>query len=265
MTVYAYYQVDAFTDEPFRGNPAAVMQLDAWLPDGVLAQIAAEHNLAETAFLVRRAPGHYDLRWFTPTVEVPLCGHATLASAHTLFTELGEAMDRLTFETQSGPLYVERHGSGYRMDLPASTVRPLPLDDKVTLALGQAPTELWVGQFLLAVFESEAAIRALTPDLAAVEALGQHLETAELCAAAPGDTVDFVSRFFAPSIGIPEDPFTGGAHTMLTPFWAERLGRTELTAHQASARGGDAVCHLSGDRVFLFGNAVTTIRGQMAF
>jgi len=266
VTRYDFYQVDAFTDQPFAGNPAAVMVLDAWLPDELLTKIAAEHNLAETAFLIKRAPGHYDLRWFTPMVEVPLCGHATFASAHVLYTELGETVPKVTFETKSGPLYVERKGDGYLMDLPADPPEKTELHAAVGQALGAEPLELYVGGlFLLAVFGSEDDVRGLTPDPSAVERLGQSVAKDEVCVTAPGDKTDFVSMLFAPSIGIPEDPFTGSTHAMLTPFWAERLGKTELTAHQASARGGDAVCYSSGDRVLLLGNAVTMIRGKISF
>ncbi|MEM6747737.1 MAG: PhzF family phenazine biosynthesis protein [Pseudomonadota bacterium] len=266
MTSYDFYQVDAFTDQPFAGNPAAVMLLDAWLPDDMLAKIAAEHNLAETAYLVKRSAGHYDLRWFTPAVEVPLCGHATLASAHVLYTEFGETSDRLTFETKSGPLHVVRQEGGYILDLPADPPERAELHPAVGRALGAEPLELYVGRlFLLAVYGMEDDVRGLTPDLSAVERLGQSVAKDEVCVTARGRDVDFVSRLFAPSIGIPEDPFTGSTHAMLTPFWAERLGKAELTAHQASARGGDATCYSSGDRVLLLGNAVTMIRGKISF
>ncbi|MEO1656138.1 MAG: PhzF family phenazine biosynthesis protein [Pseudomonadota bacterium] len=266
MTSHDFFQVDAFTDQPFAGNPAAVMMLDAWLPDDVLAKIAAEHNLAETAYLVKRGEGHYDLRWFTPAAEVPLCGHATLASAHVLYTELGETSERLTFETKSGPLHVERRDSSYTLDLPADPPGPVELHPAVGAALGAEPLELYAGRlFLLAVYGTEEEVRGLTPNLAAIEKLSEVVPSDEVCVTARGQDIDFVSRLFAPSIGIPEDPFTGSTHAMLTPFWAERLGKTELTAHQASARGGDAVCYSSGDRVLLLGNAVTMIRGKISF
>ncbi|MEO1042509.1 MAG: PhzF family phenazine biosynthesis protein [Pseudomonadota bacterium] len=266
MRSYDFYQVDAFTDQPFAGNPAAVMMLDAWLPDSAMTKIAAEHNLAETAFLVKREAGHYDLRWFTPAVEVALCGHATLASAHVLYTELGETSEKLTFETKSGPLHVEQQSGGYTLDLPADPPKRIDLHPAVGEALGAEPLELYAGQiFLLAVYGTEGEVLDLTPSLTAVAQLGQSGMMDEVCVTARGQTVDFVSRLFAPSIGIPEDPFTGSTHAMLTPFWAERLGKTELTAHQASARGGDAICYSSGDRVLLLGNAVTMIRGKISF
>ncbi|MEM7740453.1 MAG: PhzF family phenazine biosynthesis protein [Pseudomonadota bacterium] len=266
MRSFDFFQIDAFTDQPFAGNPAAVMILDAWLPDTTMVKIAAEHNLAETAFLVKREAGHYDLRWFTPAVEVPLCGHATLASAHALYTELGETADRLRFETKSGPLFAERRGGRYSLDLPADPPQKIDLHPSVGKALGAEPLELYLGRlFLLAVYGHERDVRSLAPDLAAVEKLSQWVGKDEVCVTARGEDVDFVSRLFAPSIGIPEDPFTGSTHAMLTPFWSERLGKTELSAHQASARGGDAVCYSSGDRVFLLGNAVTMIRGKISF
>lgn len=261
MTAHAFCVVDAFTDRPFAGNPAAVMLLDSFPDDDLLARIAAEHNYAETAFLVRREPGRYDLRWFTPSVEVPLCGHGTLAAAHALVSEHGEDAAVLRFETRSGALAVQRDGAGYVLDLPADLSGRVVADAGVARAIGARPDEVIRGRFLVAAFASEAAVRALAPDMAAVAAL----DADEVIATAPGLRTDFVSRMFAPKIGIPEDPFTGSAHTILTPYWAARFGRTTLSARQVSLRGGTAVCTLSADRVRLKGSAVTTMRGEMIF
>ena len=264
---HTLYQVDAFADRLFAGNPAGVMILDAFLPDRTLQALASENNLAETAFAVRRGPGAYDLRWFTPGTEVPLCGHATLATAHVLWTEEGEASDVLVFETRSGPLSVTRRGGAYVMDLPADppqTVRP---PDGLADALGIAPLAVLAGQYLLAVLPDEASLRALRPNLLALEALrvprGRGAAEDCLCVTAPGDRHDFVSRFFGPTVGITEDPVTGSAHCMMTPYWAARLGKTDLSAFQASPRGGAVGCALRGDRVELSGEAVTYMRAAL--
>jgi len=261
VTEHDFVVVDAFTDEPFAGNPAAVMVLDAFLPDDQLLKIAQEHNLSETAFLVKHTEDHYDLRWFTPGEEVPLCGHATLASGAALFEEHGIQADEIRFETKSGTLKVGRTDQGYRLDLPANMPTEVVDPPSLKEALGVEAEALFNGQFWLALLPSEEAVRAVVPNFAAIEAL----PVPELGITAPGNTTDIVSRLFAPKIGIPEDPFTGSLHAMLMPFWAERLGKTTLSAHQASERGGDAVCELSGDRVLLFGNAVVTMRGKMLF
>lgn len=261
MTVLDYVVVDAFTDRPFAGNPAAVMLLGSDLDYDLLQKIALEHNLSETAFLVPRGEAHYDLRWFTPSGEVPLCGHATLASGHALFTEYGVEGPEVRFETLSGPLAVRRTEDGYRLDLPAAEATPLEDPPSLEGAIGVEAQAVFSGPFLLAVLASEDDVRSVRPDFAAIE----KLPTPELGITAEGSRTDIVSRLFAPKLGIPEDPFTGSLHAMLVPYWSERLGKTRLTAHQASARGGDAVCELSGDRVFLFGNAATTMRGQIFF
>lgn len=261
MTTLDYLVVDAFTDKAFAGNPAAVMILDQFFDDDLLQKIAIEHNLAETAFLVKRGEAHYDLRWFTPGKEVPLCGHATLASGYALFTEYGLEADEVRFETLSGALAVKRDGDGFRLDLPANMPEPLEHPPSLVDAIGIEARAVMGGQFMLAVLGSEDEVRAVRPNFAAIE----ELPTPELGITAPGDNTDMVSRLFAPQLGIPEDPFTGSLHAMLVPYWADQMGKTTLTAHQASARGGDALCELSGDRVFLFGNAATTMRGQIFF
>lgn len=254
-------QVDAFADRPFTGNPAAVMPLEAWLDDATMQAIAAENNLAETAFYVpTTGDADYELRWFTPEVEVALCGHATLASGHVVLTDDG-ARDGVRFRTrQRGVLEVRRAGNGYALDLPA--LPPSPSNDlRSANALGVKPvaTLFREGGYFVTVLESEAELLALTPDFRrvgeAVPGDPSHIVTA------PGEHTDFVSRMFAPNAGIDEDPVTGSAHAVLTPYWAERLGRNILTAYQASKRGGHIACRLAGDRVILGGTCVTVIEG----
>lgn len=268
MTQYNLWQVDAFTDQVFKGNPAAVMVLDDWFADDVMLAIAAENNLAETAFVINRGAGQYDLRWFTPGTEVPLCGHATLAAAHTLWTECDERAEQLVFATQSGPLRVTRDGAaGYVMDFPADPPIPFDVPAGLAAALGAPIKEMWAGQYLLAVLESETAVRNLKPDMMALDAFrlprGRGAAV-DLTVTAPGENgLDFVSRFFGPTVGITEDPVTGSAHCMLAPYWSERLGKTALKAYQASARGGYVDCTVVGDRVVLRGAAVTYLRGAI--
>lgn len=260
------FQVDAFTDHVFAGNPAAVCPLSEWLPEARMQAIAAENNLAETAFFVPRAggaEGEYELRWFTPAVEVALCGHATLATAHVLFSHLGATAEVLTFHSKSGPLRVSRRATDGRLtlDFPAQPPRPLPQHPDYLLdGLRATPLHILAGPDLIAVFDSEAEVRALRPNLA-------HLAKVEyrgIIVTAPGtEGIDFVSRFFGPQVGVPEDPVTGSAHTQLVPYWAARLGRTELRARQVSARSGDLWCELRGERVLISGFAVTYLRGEI--
>lgn len=262
-----FWVVDAFTSEAFKGNPAAVCPLEAFLEDTRMRDIARENALSETAFLVRRespddAPA-YDLRWFTPAVEVDLCGHATLASAHVVFTELTRRAERVTFHTKSGPLEVTREGAALTMRFPARppiphTPSPVELA-AVVEALGRAPVALYRGtDAIVARLEAEADVTELAPDMGRVAAL----DVSCVIVTAPGGSgVDFVSRFFAPRKGVPEDPVTGSAHCTLAPLWAERLGKTELSAAQRSARGGTLRCRVDGDAVFLTGEAVLTKRG----
>ena len=262
MTTISFAQVDAFADRPFTGNPAAVMPLDHWLDDAVLRAIAAENNLAETAFLVpTEGDADYELRWFTPTVEVALCGHATLACGHIILSADQSRTD-VRFRTRMhGVLQVRRTGGGYELDLPA--LPPSPTNDLRSagaLNVKPAATLFQDGGYFVVLLESEAEPRALEPDLRtlgdAVPGNFCHIVTA------PGERTDFVSRMFAPNAGIDEDPVTGSAHAVLTPFWADRLGRTELTAFQASARGGHVSCRLEQNRVVLGGRCVTVIEGQ---
>lgn len=257
------FQVDAFTDRPFAGNPAAVVPLAEWLPDAQLAAIAAENNLSETAFFLRGCDP-VPLRWFTPAAEVELCGHATLATAHVLLTELAPDQTEARFETRwSGPLVVRRATSGYRMDFPALPAEPSDPPAGLAHAIGVSPEAALVGHKWLAVLADEAAVRAVRPDMAALA----RLDCQGVIVTAPGDAVDFVSRFFAPRVGVPEDPVTGSAHCVLTPYWSARLNRGDrpMTARQVSARGGDVGCRLVEDRVELTGAAVTVIRGKLRF
>ncbi len=259
MPKLSLYQVDAFTGRVFGGNPAAVVPLEAWLPDPVMQSIAAENNLAETAFFVRNKDA-WDLRWFTPAVEVDLCGHATLASAYVLYERLGVTDAVVSFDTRSGRLHVKREGDFLVMDFPSWMPKPLPPPPTLAKALGIAPREVLMSRDLMAVFDNEAQIKALDPDMTAIA----KLDTFAVIVTAPGkDGTDFVSRFFAPAKGIPEDPVTGRAHCTLTPYWAQRLGKTELRARQISARGGDLVCRYLGERVTIAGQAVMYLEGTI--
>lgn len=254
----AIYQVDAFASAVFAGNPAAVCPLDEWLPDATLQAIAAENNLSETAFLVKRG-ADYDLRWFTPAHEVDLCGHATLGSAHVIATHLAPGADAMRFHTRSGLLTVTRKGDTFTLDFPALPAKRGPDDADVVAALGAAPVEIWQGMDLMAVFAREAEVRALAPDLARVA----RLKTRGVIATAPGEACDFVSRFFAPQSGIPEDPVTGSAHCLLTPYWAKRLGKARLDARQISRRGGELAVELKGERVLISGRVAPYLEGRI--
>jgi PhzF family phenazine biosynthesis protein len=252
------YQIDAFASRVFEGNPAAVCPLDAWLDDALLQAIAGENNLAETAFFVPVEWG-FHLRWFTPLTEVDLCGHATLATAHVLFELLDYPEQAIRFRTRSGELVVERRGELLSMDFPALPPAPCPPPDALIEGLGQVPIEVLRASDYIAVFESEAAVRSLSPDFAKL----CELELRGVSVTAPGDNVDFVSRFFAPIVGVPEDPVTGSAHCELTPYWSPRLGKKRMHARQISRRGGDVECELQGDRVVLMGRAVTFMQGEI--
>lgn len=254
--------VDAFTSRLFRGNPAAVIPLPYWLDDATLQSIAQENNLSETAFLVAEAPGCYALRWFTPQVEIALCGHATLASAWVLFQGADSGRSRLSFSTRSGLLEVSRLPDGkLQLDFPAQPPRQTVAPSGLAEALGAAPREVWQGgPNWLAVYETAEQVQALQPDLAELN----RVPPGRVIVTAPGRDADFVSRFFAPGVGIPEDPVTGSAHCVLTPFWAARLGRNAFFARQLSARGGELWCELAGDRVRIAGYAVPYLQGTIA-
>ncbi len=263
MTHIPFAQIDAFADRPFTGNPAAAMPLDAWLDDAVLQRIAEENNLSETAFLVADESGaaDYELRWFTPATEVALCGHATLASGHYILSRDG-ARDRVTFRTRkAGLLSVERDDPGYAMALPAYPPQSAEIPGlREALGIESGETLRHPNGYDLTVLDSADAVLALSPDFRALAAIGNTLNIVT----APGDDTDIVSRVFAPAAGIDEDPVTGSAHSVLTPFWAERLGRARFTAFQASRRGGHIDCELVGDRVVLRGRCVTVIEGRFA-
>src|SRR6476660_4726805 len=245
------YQVDAFTDSLFGGNPAAVCPLETWLPEKTMQAIAAENNLAETAFFVREGRD-YALRWFTPTVEVDLCGHATLAAGQIVFRFIEPERDSVSFRTMNaGALVVSRRGEMLALDFPARPAVPVDPPPGLLAALGGAPREVLRARDDLVVYGSAAEVAALDPDLAALA----KVDCWAAIATAPGeDGIDFVSRFFAPAQSVPEDPVTGSAHCTLVPYWAKRLGKTELEARQVSARGGDLVCELGGDRVSIGGS-----------
>jgi predicted PhzF superfamily epimerase YddE/YHI9 len=231
------YQVDAFTMGSFSGNPAAVCPLNAWLDDDTMQDIAAENNLSETAFIVA-GEGSYGLRWFTPAIEVDLCGHATLAAAYVVLNHLQPELDSVSFDTVSGRLTVTRDGDRLSMDFPARAPKQVAASKALTDALGEAPSEVYESRDILALYEDEASVRR-------------------------GDHVDFVSRFFVPKAGIAEDPVTGSAHCTLVPFWAERLGRSQLVAHQVSARGGELHCEHRGDRVIISGQCTLFLTGSI--
>jgi PhzF family phenazine biosynthesis protein len=253
------YQVDAFTSKIFRGNPAAVCPLEYWPEDRLLQNIAAENNLSETAFFVRKED-YFEIRWFTPKVEVNLCGHATLASAHVIFRHFGIKGEEITFQSKSGILKVYQKGESLILDFPASKITSAIIKKDLSKALGKIPVSVYKsGQKLLALYEDEKTISVLHPDfekLKSVDFMG-------VIVTAPGDKVDFVSRFFAPRVGINEDPVTGSAHTLLIPFWAERLVKTKLKALQISSRIGELDCELKGDRVWIGGQAVTYLVGEI--
>jgi len=254
------FQLDAFATRRFEGNPAAVMLFPQFPADAVMLALAAENNLAETAFLVREG-NDWRIRWFTPRVEVPLCGHATLASAAVVMERLEPSLDEVVFHSASGPLRVMRRGHGYLMDFPARpSERMAQAPAGLAEALGAVPLEVWQNEFnYLALLDEPASVRGLQPDFAAIA----RLDRPGLIATAAGEgKFDFTSRYFAPAKGVDEDPVTGGAHCMLAPFWAARLGRLDFHASQASRRGGSLYCRLRGARVELEGACVFYLEGE---
>jgi PhzF family phenazine biosynthesis protein len=254
-----FFQVDAFTSKPFAGNPAAVMPLKEWLPDAMLQAIAAEHNLAETAYFVPKGQD-FHLRWFTPTVEMPLCGHATLASAYIVLNHLEPSRDNVVFHTLSGALSVARDGDRLVMDFPTRPNEPASASElePVVEAIGAKVIDLRRGWTYLAVVESEDVVRNMKPDIAKIAAL-----PLDVVVTARGAKADFVSRVFVPKFGIPEDPVTGAAHCMLVPYWSEILERRTFFARQLSSRGGELWLRLEGDRVKMAGHAVLTVSGEV--
>jgi PhzF family phenazine biosynthesis protein len=253
------YQVDAFSSHIFRGNPAAVCPLDSWPDDATMQSVAAENNLAETAFFIPTSEG-YHIRWFTPKTEVDLCGHATLASAHVLFEHLAYSEETILFHSRSGALRVTRESGMLAMDFPADPPEPVTPLPNLEAALGVKARACFKGRDdLMVLLDDEKEILHLNPDLRRLATLPCR----GVIATAPGENVDFVSRFFAPQSGIDEDPVTGSAHTTLTPYWADLLNKPVLTARQLSARGGELICELNGERVIIRGDAVTYLVGEI--
>jgi PhzF family phenazine biosynthesis protein len=254
------FQVDAFTSELFKGNPAAVCLLDQWLDDNLMQSIAAENNLSETAFITR-AGDQFSIRWFTPTVEVDLCGHATLASAYVIFNHTDYQGTEIIFHSsRSGELIVRKNGPNLYLDFPADVFLPCENLPEITQGLGCEPLEVYKGKTdYMAVLGSEAEVQNIRPDFVAIEKLAAR----GLIVTAPGKNVDFVSRFFGPQCGVNEDPVTGSAHTTLTPYWSAKLGRSDLTAKQISSRGGDLTCRNDGERVLIGGEAKLYMIGEI--
>ena len=255
-----FYQVDAFSKKIFGGNPAAVCLLESWPDDTTLQSIAAENNLSETAFLVPKSKEKYDLRWFTPAVEMDLCGHATLASAFVIFSFINSSLSSVYFETASGLLSVSRSGELLSMDFPSRKPEPTEKSPLLSQALGEEPLEVLKSRDLLVVFNDESAVRGMNPDF---DTLKQIRDAFAVIVTARGEKSDFVSRFFAPNAGIPEDPVTGSAHCTLIPYWADRLKKNQLHAFQLSKRGGELFCENAGERVRISGNAVLYSKGEL--
>jgi PhzF family phenazine biosynthesis protein len=257
MARVPYFVVDAFASKLFRGNPAGICPLTKWLDDALMQNIAAENNLAETAFFVPRGDD-YDLRWFTPTVEIDLCGHATLASAFILFSELGFRGDTVHFHSKSGRLTVSRNGNVLTLDFPSRPPAPCTAPEALVKGLGKEPSEILKARDYFALFANAEDVRALQPDFGLLGTLDQ-----KVIVTAPGVDCDFVSRFFAPTAGVNEDPVTGSAHCTLIPYWSKRLGKKKLFARQLSKRGGELFCEDAGERVRIGGNAVLYSRGEI--
>jgi PhzF family phenazine biosynthesis protein len=253
------YQVDAFTREPFHGNPAAIVPLDAWLADGQMQAIALENNLSETAFFVPNE-GVYEIRWFTPTYEIDLCGHATLASAFVIFNVLNLEADLVRFRShKSGDLFVSKNGDVLTLDFPSRPVSPVDAPDGLIEAIGKQPKEILKARDYFLVYENEQEILDIEPNFAKLLKIDAH----GFIVTAKGNSSDFVSRFFAPEVGVFEDPVTGSAHCNLIPYWAEKLGKESMFARQVSARGGELFCELAGERVKIGGNAVLYLKGEI--
>ncbi|MGB0521958.1 MAG: PhzF family phenazine biosynthesis protein [Flammeovirgaceae bacterium] len=255
------YQIDTFTDKVFGGNPAAVCPLEAWLPDETLQQIALENNLAETAFFIKTGAGQYHLRWFTPEIEMDLCGHATLATAFVIFSHYEPKRKTLTFDSLSGQLVVRKAGDFLELDFPSRPPLPATLPKIISKSLNIQPIEVWKARDYVLLYEDEASIRQLTPDVAQLNQI--NLDPGGIVVTAQGDQVDFVSRFFTPQATIFEDPVTGSAHCSLIPFWANRLQKQAFHALQLSARQGELFCNIVNDRVQIRGKAVEYLKGAI--
>ena len=253
------YQVDAFTDHIFGGNPAAVCPLESWLPDEIMQSIATENNLSETAFIVPQNED-YHIRWFTPVYEVDLCGHATLASAFVIFNHLGFQGEEIIFHSRSGELRVQKSGEKLVMNFPVDTLSEVPVPEALAQSFNIPPRSAYKGKTdYLLIYPSESYIKNLNPDFTQL----RKTEARGVIVTAPGNEVDFVSRFFAPLAGVDEDPVTGSAHTTLTPYWVNKLEKNPLSARQISTRGGVLECRLEGDRVFLTGQAQLYLTGNI--
>lgn len=253
------YQVDAFTDRLFGGNPAAVIPLDKWLSDEILQAVAVENNLSETAFFTQDSNG-YHIRWFTPACEVDLCGHATVATAHVLWQHLGYGEQEISFHSRSGMLGVKKEGNWYTLDFPTDEIRRIETPEIILQALDFTPAEVWVGrEDYLVLVDNQKMVEEIRPDFKILS----RLKSRGIIVTAEGDDADFVSRCFFPAFGIDEDPVTGSAHTTLTPFWAKRLNKPDFIARQVSARGGYLKCRLQGERTIISGQAVTYLEGKI--
>lgn len=252
------FHVDAFHDELFRGNPASVCLLNDWLPDRQMQAIAMENNLSETAFLIEKS-SLYEIRWFTPKSEVDLCGHATLAAGHVIFNHRGYSGEEITFNSKSGKLKVIQKEGLLYLDFPSYNPVPFDIDNTIISAFGPEPLFAFIANYLMLVYPDEGSVRNLCPDISKI----RGLHKIGIITTAQGDTYDFVSRFFAPMVGIDEDPVTGSAHSMLIPYWSGRLGRKKLIAYQCSRRGGELHCEDMGERVLIGGKAVTYMKGEI--
>lgn len=256
------FKVDAFTDSLFSGNPAAIVILEKWLSDDLMQKIAMENNLSETAFILKQADSHYEIRWFTPETEVDLCGHATLGAAHVILSHLENQKPNVLFNSKSGDLKVEKSGKMYWLDFPSQPPKPVSMSKLLPEALGTVPLYAGYNVDLMVLVESEKIVREMTPNLQMI----RNLDVRGVIVTAPSERerVDFVSRFFAPAVGVPEDPVTGSAHTVLTPFWGKRLNKKQLNAQQISKRGGNLSCIDEGERVKIGGSAVTFLEGSIS-
>ncbi len=255
-----YFQVDAFTKQMFKGNPAGVCLLDHWFSDDILQKIAFENNLSETAFIVKISSG-YELRWFTPIKEIELCGHATLASAWVIFNHIDSTLSKIYFSTKSGTLIVIRQNNSLEMDFPSRKINQVDPPKSLVKGLGMTPLETYLSVDYMAVFDTELDVRNISPNMQLLE----NLDCVGIIVTAPGNDSDFVSRFFAPRYGVNEDPVTGSAHCLLTPYWSKHLGKTTLHAKQISARGGELTCKNRNDRITLTGECVTFLEGTINF
>lgn len=256
------YQVDAFTENVFSGNPAAVIPVSDWPEEGIMQQIAAENNLSETAFYKKNDDSTHSIRWFTPETEVDLCGHATLATAHVLFHHKNYQNDQVTFRSKSGELMVSLKNDRYTMNFPSNKPEPIPVPKLLPEAIGVIPLFTGVNTDLLVLIQDEKTVASMKPDLLILKKM--EVRGVIITSPSKSDNYDFVSRFFAPSVGVSEDPVTGSAHTVLTPFWAKRLGKSKLKARQISERGGDLYCEDLGERTEIGGYARTYMVGEIS-